>query len=235
MSVSGALQIYNNHGNPSDFSWTGGTLTFLNGVTINPSFYFGSSVSLGAGLTLGSGTTFVNNGSITLNGGSIAAVGALTNNSTITGNGTIAAASGANNYQIIQSGGNLTINASTSAFINNYNLALASGYQLIFRGAGLSIQGSMQLAGANVTGLGTLANAAGGTITGPGLITAPFTNAGTVVVPSGQTNFPPLHEQWRDPVDKQQRQPRRWADHHQFRDDPCVWNDRRSGHKRRHD
>jgi hypothetical protein len=208
MTVTGTLQVYNipssvtlsggqlsvgsliTGSNPAAFNWTGGTLSFLNGVTIGSSFFYGSTVNLAPGFTLGSGSSFTNNGSITLTGGGIAAAGALTNNSLISGTGTITVGSGSNQYQMTQSGGNLWIDSVNSPFTNYYTLNLANGYQLILSGVGLSNQGSMQLTSAVVTGSGTLANGAGGTIIGPGLVLAPFTNLGTVVVPSGQTNLP---------------------------------------------
>ena len=175
-------------GDPSQFNWTAGTFSFLNGVTVDSSFYFGSTVTLPTGKTLGSGTSLNNNGQIILNGGGIAATSALINNTIITGNGTNTTTGGSNNNQITQSGGNISLYANSAPFNNNYNLTLANPYSLLLYGAGLTNHGSMQLAGAIVGGSATLANAADGVINGPGQIQSPFTNLGRLNVPAGQTN-----------------------------------------------
>jgi hypothetical protein len=193
-SLSGgqlAVGSIDTSGNPADFSWTGGTLTFLNGVTINPNFFFGSSVDLSTGLTLGSGTTFINDGQITLSGGGISSVGLLTNQTSITGNGTISSQGGLANYgQITQSGGNLAVNVPTYGFSNYANLTLATGFQLQLSGSALYNYGVVQLNSGFVNGTASVINKAGAEIVGPGSINNSFQNSGIVVVPSGLTELP---------------------------------------------
>ncbi len=132
-----------------------------------------------------------NSGSLTLAGGTLNGNGSLVNNVSLSGYGTIGGSGGfTNNAFFSQSGGNLTLNnTGANANYGNFDLA-ASKLFTLGSGATLANQGSLNLNGATIGGLGALDNAAGGTISGNGAITANFTNsAGLVLVGQGSTNI----------------------------------------------
>ncbi len=106
----------------------------------------------------------------------------------ITGYGFLTSGGGiVNNAQITQSGGNLTISAGSVAMTNGGGISLASGFQLRLASGTLANSDYINLNSATVAGSGLLDNA-GGVVTGPGTIIAPFLNSGELVVPPGPTN-----------------------------------------------
>jgi hypothetical protein len=183
------------HNNNSRFAWTGGTLSLTGGYTVDPSFSLGNlpdlagpDITLAAGRTLATPSAAVNFGSVTLAGGALAGTGSFYNHSLLTGHGTLAQPV-VNNALLTQSNGILAISAPlTNSPTGTIDLAPARVANL---SSSLTNSGTMNLRNASVTGTGTLTNAAGGLLTGPGTIaTATFSNAGTFVLPAGQTRTP---------------------------------------------
>ena len=70
---------------------------------------------------------------------------------------------------------------------NGGGISLASGFQLRLASGTLANSDYINLNAATVAGSGLLDNA-GGVVTGPGTIIAPFLNSGELVVPPGPTN-----------------------------------------------
>jgi hypothetical protein len=126
-------------------------------------------------------------GSITLLGGALVGSNPLVNGGSISGYG-VFSGDGVltNNGLVTQFGGNLSL-LKTGGMINNGQVTLASGRQLLLS-APLTNNGSLDLGGAIVNGGSMLVNTAAGVITGPGTIAAPMRNMGTLLVPAGQLN-----------------------------------------------
>jgi len=138
-------------------------------------------------LSVGSGG-LDNTGVLQLAGGTLNGTGTLVNNGLLTGFGVIAGSGGfINNALLTQAGGVLTLR-NTGANSNTGNWDLAAGRQVKLDGATLSNAGVLTLNGGSVTGIGTLTNAVGGTVSGRGVISSDFVNAGQLVVDSGITN-----------------------------------------------
>lgn len=183
----------------------GGSLTLSGGIsvgTVNTSATF--SFAIGAGRTLAAttlnqagsltqqGTVNLlgasrNDGSWSLGGGSIGTDATLTNAGMLSGHGTIGGSGALVNTGLLQqSGGTLEL-ATTGANMNTGNWDLQTGGQLRLTGVVLTNQGALNLNGGTVSGTGTLNNVAGGTVSGRGSIAATFSNAGRLVVASGNT------------------------------------------------
>src|SRR5208283_5448719 len=92
------------------------------------------------------------------------------------------------NYGLLtQSGGTLTFsNTGTNTNYGNWNLL--AGKQLQLTADTLVNAGALNLDSGFVSGTGTLTNAAGGSITGPGMISTAFSNAGVLVLTGGATS-----------------------------------------------
>jgi hypothetical protein len=161
------------------FHFTGGATSFnaYGGVTNNGSILI-------AGVQKFSGGIIDNEGQVVLSGGTLG--GGIINNSLIVGYGTLTSFSGVtNNAQIEIGGGNMVLAGGTGAtVVNNGQISIESFRQLQLA-APLLNNGSMDMRSGVVTGAMGLTNAAAGVITGPGTILAPFTNAGTLVLPPG--------------------------------------------------
>jgi hypothetical protein len=126
-----------------------------------------------------------------MTGGILQGDGPLTNNASLTGYGTIAGSGGfRNNAFFSQDGGNFTL-SNTGANENYGTMDLAQGRLFTLGdGATLTNRGTLNLNQAIFSGDGALENASGGVITGPGIISSSFTNAGGVLtVPSGTTSI----------------------------------------------
>ena len=176
-----------------------------------------------AGITVGSPTggtanTVDNEGTINLAGGTLAggtagSGGPIVNNGVITGYGFLTSGGGiVNNAQITQSGGNLTISAGSVAMTNGGGISLASGFQLRLASGTLANSDYINLNSATVAGSGLLDNA-GGVVTGPGTIIAPFLNSGELVVPPGPTNVTqPFASHGGDRAGRSRRDPERRID-----------------------
>jgi fibronectin-binding autotransporter adhesin len=156
-------------------------VTFAGGLTNSGTVLFGTQTLTvnGAGLN--------NQGSLPLAGGTLAGSGPVVNNGLIAGTGTIGGTGGlTNNAQLTVSGGNLTL-ANAGANANAGNVEVAAGLQLRLTGGTLANTGTVDLAGGGVAGTATLSNNAGGIVSGRGLISAPFTNAGGTLRAVGGT------------------------------------------------
>ena len=186
--------------NAGQFVFHGGTFngTLENGANGTATFdsfvYFGSGLKNHGTLNIPGGQvgtaaaqTFSNDGTINLSAsGQIFSNGPIINNGLITGTGSIGGSSTfVNNLSITQGAGPLTFNFAPGTATNNGTVALAAGRALNLFG-GFTNAGTFALNGASVIQNGTLANAVGGTVTGPGAILATFTNSG-VVTPGGGT------------------------------------------------
>lgn len=187
--------------NSGQFVFNGGTFngTLENGAngtaTFNSFVFFGSglknhgTLNIGAAGQVGTaaGQTFTNDGTVNLSStGQIYSNGPVINNGLITGTGSIGGSSTfVNNLSITQGAGPLTFSFAPGTAVNNGTVALAAGRALNLFG-GFTNAGTFALNGASVIQNGTLANAPGGTVRGPGAILATFTNSG-VVTPGGGT------------------------------------------------
>jgi hypothetical protein len=162
------------NGNSSFFEWTGGTLDFMNGVTIDKSFALGASLNLTGGLTLSSEGTLNDNGQITVSPG--AGLSApLINISGILNylGGTISAS-----VYTVGEGGSFNIN---SALTNATSIDVATGGGVQVNGVSLTNNGVIQVqSGGLISGTGTLSNSISGIITGSGNIGMSVTNNGTI-------------------------------------------------------
>jgi hypothetical protein len=126
-------------------------------------------------------------GNLALSGGTLAGSGALLNNGLISGFGTLAGTGGmTSNASISVAGGNLAF-AVAGTNVNNGNIALASGRQLQLNSALLN-NGAILLNGGLLTGTGSLNNAAG-SLVGPGTVSAPLVNTGSIVSQNGALNL----------------------------------------------
>ncbi|MBT9456701.1 MAG: PEP-CTERM sorting domain-containing protein [Burkholderiaceae bacterium] len=133
-----------------------------------------------------SAAKITNQGSLALAGGRVE--GALVNNAEMLGSGTIAGSGGfRNNGHFDQTGflelGNTGLNENTGSW------NLQSGKTLTLRDSTLTNRGTMNFDAAKIdaAGLsgGSFVNAAGGTISGNGLISVPFQNDGRLIVEAG--------------------------------------------------
>ncbi|MBT9493142.1 MAG: PEP-CTERM sorting domain-containing protein [Paucibacter sp.] len=127
-----------------------------------------------------------NQGSLTLAGGRIE--GALLNNAEMLGSGTIAGAGGFRNNGYFEQTGFLELrNSGSNENTGSWNLQ--KGKTLTLWDSTLSNGGTMNFDAAKVEAAGpkggSFVNAAGGTITGNGSISAPFQNDGRLIVQGG--------------------------------------------------
>jgi hypothetical protein len=79
--------------------------------------------------------------------------------------------------------------SNTGANSNTGNWDVAAGRRLKLDGATLANSGVLSLNGGSVTGSGTLINQVGGTLSGRGVISSGFTNAGQMVVGSNSIKY----------------------------------------------
>ena len=185
------------------FSHTGGAFT---GRLINQSSIFFTSdfaptnglanlqsVAVGSGVTLTlDGAGLDNQGSLTLTAATLSGSGPLANNGLITANGanTIGGTGGfANNVELAARAGTLTL-SNTGPNSNNGNIDLGAGMPLRLAGGDLANQGTINLNSGTITGPAKLVNNPGGVIAGPGAISAPLSNGGTVALTAGTLSVP---------------------------------------------
>jgi T5SS/PEP-CTERM-associated repeat protein len=174
-----------------------GTLNFTLGITNNSAgdMLVGPSTTLalsgGAALAVPSELlpdepALLNWGLVQLKGGTLSALGAVVNNGLLSGWGTFAGSGGfINNGAVEVSGGDLAL--SNRGYIHNLgSWTLLPGRSLALTGSGPFFnEGTMSLAGGSISGSVLLVNRSLATLSGYGVISAPFTNAGRVVVDSG--------------------------------------------------
>ena len=141
------------------------------------------NVALGQTITV-NGQGLNNQASLTIQGGTINGSGVLANNGQINMFGTIGGTGG------LVNNGNLGISysatdtqivlANTGSNTNNGAIQLAQGYSLSLAGNAIALAnaGTITLGGGAVNGAGTLNNNSGGTIQGPGVISATLNNTG---------------------------------------------------------
>ena len=135
-------------------------------------------------LAVGSGG-MDNRGALQLNGGTLSGAGSLVNNAVMGGHGVIAGGgSFINNGLFESSGGRLEL-ATLGENINNGSWDMLSGRGLVLSGGNLVNMGAMTLNGDTVSGTATLINDTAGTLSGRGVISAPFFTAGRLVVGAG--------------------------------------------------
>jgi hypothetical protein len=163
---------------------SGGTLTASSGLINYANF------SLGVGGTAQiDGSGLDNHGTLTLAGGTLQGSGSLVNNAVLTGYGIVDGSGGfTNNASFTQSGGRFVLK-NTGDNKNYGNMDLAAGYDFVVAtGAEFTNLGTVNLNSSTVRGTGPFTN--GGVISGKGLISCPFSNAGgNLVVADGTTNI----------------------------------------------
>jgi hypothetical protein len=161
-----------------------GTVTITTGslFTANAGILNKGSITLLANTTIASGSaaTLDNEDNLALAGGTIAGAGQIINNGLLFGFGTIAGTDGFtnNNYLSAVNGNILFSTAGTNT--NAGTIALTAGHQFQLNGVTLTNNGTFSLANGLLNGTGSFSNAAPGSLVGPGTITAPFTNTGSV-------------------------------------------------------
>jgi hypothetical protein len=160
------------------------------GLLIDPSGPLGAAVTIPAGSAISASGALNNAGTVTLNGGTIGGGSLLTNTGALTGTGVVNGSGGISNPGLISLvGGNLTI-AKSGVFQNEASgiIRMDLGRQLQLNGGNLSNLGILDLAGGgtvNSTSGASIINAADGMITGAGTVSVPLQNAGTLAVPTG--------------------------------------------------
>ena len=189
--------------NAGNFNYSGGSFNgtlenAINGnVALSASFIAGAGVlnkgaiTLGLGVSLGSGLNGLaavdNENTITLAGGGFTGLAAVINNGGVFGYGTFASSLGLiNNGTLIQGAGNLVFSTSSS---NNASVTLLAGRQLQLTQGSFTNNASFILNSALVSGAGTLNNAVGGAVYGPGTISSVFQNTGNVEPNAGTLNI----------------------------------------------
>ncbi len=167
-----------------------GTVTVTSPFVASAGVLNNGIVNVGTGASFGGGNGSVldNENAIVLTGGSLGGGGTILNNGSLSGYGTIGGTSGfTNNFGVTQGAGNLVI-SNTGANVNNGTFQLAAARQLQLQTA-FANAGTLDLNSGGVTGTGTLTNNAAGTISGPGVISAPFSNNGIVTPGAGTLNI----------------------------------------------
>ncbi len=207
LSVAGNITNEDAGGN-SALNLNGGTLSVGGSISVNDfnigtngSYYTNSGQQVGVAQEMTNNGTFDDTGTLTVTGtltnggtlyleqGTLSGSGTWSNNASLTGYGTVSGTETFNNYGLLtQSGGTLTF--SNTGGNNNYgNWNLLAGTQLQLSGSTLVNGGTVNLNSGLVTGTGTLTNAVGGTITGPGVISTAFSNAGVLALSGGTTRI----------------------------------------------
>ncbi len=174
--TDGTLSVggLNLNGDPSVLQWTGGTLNFLDGFTLDANSALGEFVSLTSGMTLSSSSTLNDNGQISLSPG-----GALVAD-LLTIGGILNAGGGSLSYSAltVSSGGSFNLN---SPLTNAGPITVGTGGGIYLNGQNLTNNGIIQSqSGGLISGTGTLVNSAAGIISGAGNISAPITSSGTI-------------------------------------------------------
>ncbi|WP_310383203.1 beta strand repeat-containing protein [Roseateles sp.] len=132
-----------------------------------------------------------NVGAVQLAGGKISTAGAVVNNSYLAGFGVIGGAGGFSNTGLLrQTGGSFEL-ATMGANINTGNWEMVDGRGLVLSGATLTNSGVMSLSGDTISGRAVLINGTAGTLTGRGVISAPFQNDGRMTVDAGNLRIDP--------------------------------------------
>ncbi|MBT9459657.1 MAG: PEP-CTERM sorting domain-containing protein, partial [Burkholderiaceae bacterium] len=135
-------------------------------------------------LTVGAGG-LSNTGELSFEGGTIGGSGALINSGYMSGFGRkIGSGAFINSGLFEQSGGVFEL-ANTTLNVNTGNWDMLGGRELRLSGANLFNAGVMSMSGDTVSGSATLINSTAGTLTGRGVISARFENAGRLTVDAG--------------------------------------------------
>ncbi len=190
--------------NQAAFIYNGGTfggrLTNFGTVAVNADFTAADGMENDAGFSLATGRNVIlngagldNEGSFGLAGGTLSGSGPLMNDNTLFGNGAIAGSGGfTNNAFVNVSGGSLKLTNSGSNY--NYGEIMLSSGEFLQLGAGVSLTNAsaISLNGGLISGAGTLANI-GGSITGPGVISANLSNVSGVIIVGNGNNLTIVH------------------------------------------
>jgi hypothetical protein len=170
------------------FSFAAPASTFqaLGGITLFGSIGIDSFHTILGGTGTSAAGVGIEGGFADLFGGTLGG-GPILNNGTLFGYGTLAGTGFTNNAVFTQSGGDFYL-ATTGSIVNSGAMNLAAGKQLVLSGTSLVNAGTINVAGAQVTGGNALVNSYAGVVTGPGMIAAPFTNNGSIVVLAGSLN-----------------------------------------------
>jgi len=165
-------------------------------VVINGDPTFGNGVDNRGTFGLPTGRTATvngpgldNSGQFTLSGGVLTGSGPLANNGQFSGFGTIAGTGGFVNNAIFTSGSGNVVLSNTGPNLNAASMALSAGWQLQLTGSGLTNAGTIDLNSSLVAGPAVLNNSSSGVVRGPGAITAPLLNGGSLLAPSGTLNL----------------------------------------------
>jgi fibronectin-binding autotransporter adhesin len=194
-------------GSNGTFNLNGGTLAVSGGIQVN-ALNIGAAAAYtnaagkqitasqlsNSGTLVNQGTlslsgTLGNSGTLQLAGGTLSGSGTWSNtNGSLSGYGTVSGTATFSNYGLVtQNAGTLTFsNTGTNYNYGNWNLL--AGYQLQLSGSTLINTGTVNLDSGYVAGTGTLNNALGGTITGPGAISTTFANGGVLALSGGTTS-----------------------------------------------
>ena len=175
INATGMLQILSG----DDLSLNGGQAAAL-GLALTGDIAIGSFSQLSVGVQGGR-----IDGSLQLAGGTISSVGRLDNGGLVSGYGVIAGTGGFVNSGLLQQGAGSLVLSNTGTNRNTGTWEMLAGRSLSL-GTGLDNEGALLLHGGTVSGAGTLANRAQGTISGSGRISSAFINQGSLVVDAGQ-------------------------------------------------
>ncbi len=180
--TSGSLAISGALINDGSFAQSAGT--FSGNVTNN------SNISLSGGTFTVAAGGMVNYGLFSFYGGTLQLNGPSSNQGymQLNGNATISGSSAFINYgTIAQGSGTATLSGAAVTNVGNIQLTLAGALNL--NGANFTNNGTINLNGARIGGSATLVNRYGATITGNGLISAPFDNQGGRLLLTNGTTF----------------------------------------------
>lgn len=174
--------------NNATFKYLGGSIAGQ--VSNNGNMILGSSLTLPMGLlndgslnvpsnvVLTVNATGLNNfGNLSLSGGDLDGSGMLTNWGSFTGGGTITLTGSISNIGLLSPSGLMNFIGNT-AISNSGQIQVPAGAQIGLSGTTLSNVGTVSLGGGTIFGSSQITNFAGGTITGHGVITTPFSNSG---------------------------------------------------------
>ncbi len=126
-----------------------------------------------------------NFGSLSLNGATVQSDGDFINHARLSVRGTLSGEGRLVNRGAFVQGDDRFVLALSGANENRGSIQLASGGEFVLQGAQLANRGSLNLNNGTVTGDGSLTNAAGGVVRGPGVVQTDFTNRGTLIVSDG--------------------------------------------------
>jgi len=179
LSVANALTI----GGASTLNLSGGNASagslVLQGQAEVGSF---SELSVGTGGMNSSGV-------LQLSGGTFRTAGAAVSSGIANGYGVITGSGGFNNAGLLRQGEGTLVLSNAGLNENSGTWDLQAGRTLSLQGADLNNRGSLNLNGGFISGTAAVVNAAQGSISGSGRISAGFSNNGSLIVDAGRTQI----------------------------------------------